>query len=244
MLPYFLVVLERKLSRNHTSLALFLDPIFIQLHSEPSHSFFQLSPISSVNQTHRRSMMTRTSYYGAGAALVATALLSAQVQASADLFTPHRVAHRHIHSHVRRALPSGWSARGCVTDAPPPSRGLDQSHTDAALTPAACIKSCAASGYVLAGTQFSKECWCGGALNTTGGAGQNAAASDCNMPCAGDASQNCGGNYHMNLYALLDSSASSSSSAAPTSTSAYSTPSATGKSYAVKDRFSGKTFFK
>ncbi|KAF8609286.1 WSC-domain-containing protein [Ceratobasidium sp. AG-I] len=183
--------------------------------------------------------MTRfpTSYYGAGAALVAT-LLSSQVQASADLYPPHRIAHRHIHSHVRRALPSGWSARGCVTDAPPPSRALEQSHNDAALTPAACIKSCAASGYTLAGTQFSKECWCGGALNSTGGAGENAAASACNMPCAGDASQTCGGNYHLNLYAL-----SGSSSATPTSTSAYSTPSATGKSYAVKDRFAGKSFF-
>lgn len=171
------------------------------------------------------------SFYGAGAALVATALFS-KVQASADLYSP-RIAHRHIHSHVRRTLPTGWSARGCLTDAPPPSRALEHSHTDAALTPAACIKSCAASGYTLAGTQFSKECWCGGALNTTGGAGQAAVASSCDMPCAGDASQSCGGNYHLNLYALGSS----------TSTSAYSTPTPTGKSYAVKDRFAGKSFF-
>lgn len=184
--------------------------------------------------------MTRTSYYGAGAALV---LLSTQVQASADLFSPHRIAHRRIHSHVRRALPSGWTALGCVTDAPAPSRALYQSHTDAALTPAACMKSCTASGYDLAGTQFSKECWCGGALNSTGGAGKTAAASDCNMPCAGDASQTCGGNYRMNLYGFTNST-SSATSATPTSTSAYSAPTATGKSYTVKDRFAGQTFFK
>jgi len=59
------------------------------------------------------------------------------------------------------------------------------------------------------------------------------------MPCAGDASQNCGGNYKINLYAK------SSGSATSTSASAYAsaTPSSTGKTYTLKDKFSGKTFF-
>ncbi|KAG8744828.1 hypothetical protein FRC10_009352 [Ceratobasidium sp. 414] len=167
-------------------------------------------------------------------ALVAASLLPL---ASADLLQPkpaHRIAR---HSHIRRALPTGWEARGCITDAQAPNRALPESHTDGSLTAASCIKACSASGYSLAGTQFGKECWCGTSVITTGGAGASTAAG-CDMPCAGDANQICGGNYKMNLYAK------SSKSSATTSGYNLPTPSSTGgKTYTLKEKFSGKTFF-
>ncbi|QRV76666.1 WSC domain protein [Ceratobasidium sp. AG-Ba] len=171
---------------------------------------------------------------GAGA-LVVTSLLSGL--ASADLLQPnpaHRIAR---HSRLRRALPTGWEARGCFTDAEAPNRALQISHTDEGLTTASCIKSCSASGYSVAGTQFGKECWCGKSVSTKGGAGASA-TSGCDMPCAGDPSQLCGGNYKLNLYAK-------STKDATTTTSAYGspTPSAGGKTYTLKEQFSGKNFF-
>ncbi|KAG9103600.1 hypothetical protein FRC06_009610 [Ceratobasidium sp. 370] len=172
--------------------------------------------------------------FGAGALVVAS-LLSGL--ASADLLQPksaHRIAR---HSRIRRALPTGWEARGCIIDAQAPNRALPESHNDESLTAASCIKACSASGYSLAGTQFGKECWCGKSVNVTGSAGVSTAAG-CDMPCAGDASQICGGNYKMNLYAK-------SSKPSATMGPSYSspTPSTGGKTYTLKEKFSGKAFF-
>lgn len=91
--------------------------------------------------------------FGAGA-LIITSLLASP--ASADLLhsgSTHRIAR---HSRIRRGLPSGWESRGCITDAPAPNRVLQESHTDASLTPASCINACSASGYSVAGTQVSR----------------------------------------------------------------------------------------
>ncbi|KEP51966.1 glycoside hydrolase family 16 protein [Rhizoctonia solani 123E] len=171
--------------------------------------------------------------FGAGAMLVAT-LLPAMVKA--DLYRP---SHRR-HAHIRRAaaIPTGWEALGCFSDADAPNRVLSDQHTmsDVSLTTTSCIKSCAASGYKFAGTQFSKECWCGNALNTTGGAGQPSEA--CDMLCSGDSDQVCGGNYKINLFA-----ANSGQTSTTTSTAAYSSPTSDSKTYSIKDRFAGNNFF-
>ncbi|KAG8741143.1 hypothetical protein FRC11_014947 [Ceratobasidium sp. 423] len=149
----------------------------------------------------------------------------------------HKVHHVSRHAHIRRAaIPTGWEATGCVADKEE-NRVLQDHHTDTSLTPASCIKSCAASGYKFAGTQFAKECWCGNTLNTTGGAGQS--SGGCGMSCAGDASQSCGGNYRMNLYTFGNNAATTTT----TKTAAYSSPTSSGKKYVVKDRFAGKNFF-
>ncbi|KAB5594009.1 glycosidase C21B10,07 [Ceratobasidium theobromae] len=167
--------------------------------------------------------------FGAGALLIATSLFPAPV--TADI---HHSVHRIHRRHFRRSgLPSGWSTRGCITDSEA-SRVLSAHQTDTTLTTASCIKSCAASGYKFAGTQFGQECWCGSSLNTA--VAGNSASGGCNMPCAGDATQTCGGNYRMNLYSL--SSGSSTTSSAP-----YSAPTSSGKKYTIKDKYAGQSFF-
>lgn len=179
--------------------------------------------------------------FGAGAFLVATSLLPALV--SADIHKPvHRISR---HAHIRRAaaVPTGWEARGCFTDKEAPNRALAEHHTDTSLTTSGCIKSCAASGYTLAGTQFGKECWCGNTLNTTGGAGKST-SDGCDMPCAGDASQVCGGNYHINVFGTSSGSSTSTTKAATkTSSTSYGAPTSTSKKYTVKDKFAGQDFF-
>ncbi|CEL57827.1 putative glycosidase C21B10,07 OS=Schizosaccharomyces pombe (strain 972 / ATCC 24843) GN=SPBC21B10.07 PE=3 SV=1 [Rhizoctonia solani AG-1 IB] len=179
-------------------------------------------------------MVRSITSFGAGAIIVATSMLPTLVQANV-----HKPVHRITrHAHIRRAaaIPAGWEAQGCITDAEAPNRVLSDHHTDGSLTTASCIKSCAANGYKLAGTQFGKECWCGNALSTGANAGQS--SGGCDMPCAGDAGQVCGGNYHLNLFA-----ATSSKNASTTTTASYSTPTADSKKYTIEDRFSGKDFF-
>ncbi|CAE7161347.1 unnamed protein product [Rhizoctonia solani] len=180
-------------------------------------------------------MVRSITSFGAGAIFVATSLLPVSVQA--DL---HKSLHRiSRHAHIRRAtaIPAGWEAQGCVTDADAPNRVLSDHHTDTSLTAASCIKSCAANGYKLAGTQFSNECWCGQALNTSGDV-SGKASSGCDMACTGDASQICGGNYVMNLFAFTGNNATTT-----TTSAAYSSPTSASKKYTIKDRFAGKNFF-
>lgn len=76
--------------------------------------------------------------FGAGAFLVATSLFPALV--NADIHKPaHRISR---HAHIRRAaaIPTGWEARGCYTDAEAPNRALAEHHTDTSLTTSGCIK--------------------------------------------------------------------------------------------------------
>lgn len=51
-----------------------------------------------------------------------------------------------------------------------------------------CITACYNRGYVFAGTQYRRECWCGNALPS-----EKDLERDCNFPCAGNVNQTCGG---------------------------------------------------
>lgn len=62
-----------------------------------------------------------------------------------------------------------------------------------------CASLC--SSYPYFGTQWSRECFCGDEL-TEGSAA--APEADCNMPCAGDSSQLCGGGRRLSLYNNAD----------------------------------------
>ena len=55
------------------------------------------------------------------------------------------------------------------------------------MTGAVCRAECARRGFAYAGTQYSTWCFCG---NQYGKSGE---ASNCNMPCAGNAQEICGG---------------------------------------------------
>ncbi|CUA76819.1 putative glycosidase C21B10,07 [Schizosaccharomyces pombe 972h-] [Rhizoctonia solani] len=168
--------------------------------------------------------------FGAGAILVASSLFPALVKA--DIYRP---THRR-HAQIRRAaaVPTGWEAKGCLTDLQAPNRILSDQLTSNSLTSASCIKACAANGYKFAGTQFGNECWCGNTLNTAGGAGQP--SGGCTMACAGDSGQLCGGNYAIALF-------SASNNTTTTTTASYSSPTSDSKKYVIKDRFAGKDFF-
>ena len=58
-----------------------------------------------------------------------------------------------------------------------------------------CIQTCMNAGYQYAGTQYSKGCWCG---NSYGRYGFD--PNGCNMPCAGNAAEMCGGPVRNSIY--------------------------------------------
>ncbi|KAK3898928.1 WSC domain-containing protein [Staphylotrichum tortipilum] len=61
------------------------------------------------------------------------------------------------------------------------------------MTAAKCAANC--KGYAYFGTQWSRECYCGNAEPT-----EATPASDCNMPCSGDATELCGAGMRLSVY--------------------------------------------
>ena len=58
-----------------------------------------------------------------------------------------------------------------------------------------CVQACYRAGYQYAGTQHSTECWCGNSYGIHG-----VDHNGCNMPCAGNAVEICGGPYRNSVY--------------------------------------------
>lgn len=101
--------------------------------------------------------------------------------------------------HRKRALPAGWTSRGCYTDAAAGRTLLGAYSVDAGGNSVdACTAKCNAAGFFYAGVEFGKECFCG---NTLSNNGVPAPASDCNFACPGNAGQKCGAGNRLNIYA-------------------------------------------
>ncbi|PVF92304.1 WSC-domain-containing protein [Serendipita vermifera] len=99
---------------------------------------------------------------------------------------------------VTGSAPRGWVYRGCYEDKLNP-RTLNGSgmYYKVPMTPQACTDHCAKQGFVIAGTEYSGECFCGNRM-THGGVKKP--ESECNMPCKGDSSVMCGGPARLTVY--------------------------------------------
>lgn len=103
--------------------------------------------------------------------------------------------------------------RGCHADNATASgaRDLDGGFTeDTAMTVTMCLEYCFAEGYRFAGLQAGTECHCGTDYGRFDG---NAV---CDTPCAGDASQQCGGSAANHVYEFLTGNAPDAASQSPT----------------------------
>ncbi|KAL2210725.1 hypothetical protein CC79DRAFT_527896 [Sarocladium strictum] len=91
----------------------------------------------------------------------------------------------------------GWTYKGCYVD--PPGRAMTGAPGSPSrdMTPEKCIATCVANGFKIAGLEYSEECFCGNALNN---GAPKTAESDCNMACAGDATQMCGAGNRLSIY--------------------------------------------
>ncbi|KAK3336500.1 glyoxal oxidase-like protein [Cercophora scortea] len=93
-------------------------------------------------------------------------------------------------------VPSGWSYQGCYIDG---AQGrilpvqLPDSQTN---TQESCANACAAAGYLISGTEYSVQCFCG---NATYNGAVKTLDSDCTSNCAGNANEKCGGGDRVSI---------------------------------------------
>lgn len=93
------------------------------------------------------------------------------------------------------------------------------------MTNEKCRNACRAGGYVLAGTEYAGECFCGNVLQGVGAPASDGEAQ-CNMKCNGNQTEICGGPNRLSLFryylgnepAVSTTRVSSSSSATPVAT--------------------------
>ncbi|KAI4215353.1 MAG: hypothetical protein LQ351_002253 [Letrouitia transgressa] len=103
---------------------------------------------------------------------------------------------------VKRAnpptLPSGWTYKGCYVDNLNGRILSTQRPDDAALTIEKCVQACITAGYIVAGAEYSHECFCGNGI--ANGGKLAASEAECNTNCAGDNTQKCGGGNRLSIY--------------------------------------------
>lgn len=63
-----------------------------------------------------------------------------------------------------------------------------------------CMDICIEGGYTYSGTQYGHQCFCGGEDTDHLKHGESA---DCDMPCAGDENEMCGGRWCMSVREML-----------------------------------------
>ncbi|KAH8801571.1 heme peroxidase [Xylogone sp. PMI_703] len=100
-----------------------------------------------------------------------------------------------------------WNYAGCYTE------GTNTRALGAAFYPSdtQTIESCVASckGYLYAGAEYGRECWCG---NSFGQGAVLTSDSDCSMTCVGDQYEYCGAGNRLSVYVMNGTGSSSSSS--------------------------------
>lgn len=90
----------------------------------------------------------------------------------------------------------GWTYSGCYLDQGNPRSLPDANTASNNLTLEDCAAFC--DGYSFFGTEYSSQCYCGYVLNA---AAVQEPATDCNMVCAGNETEYCGGSWRLTVYA-------------------------------------------
>ncbi|KAH9885182.1 WSC domain-containing protein [Xylariomycetidae sp. FL2044] len=94
----------------------------------------------------------------------------------------------------------GWKWLACAKDPAGESRTLDGFSADQKdMTVDLCVKMCGDKGFAYAGVEYSTQCFCGAGV-ADDRMPTNGTQGNCNMPCAGDAKQFCGGAAQVGVY--------------------------------------------
>lgn len=135
-------------------------------------------------------------------------------------------------------LPTGWAAAGCRTEATSGRALNGYSFSSSNMTNELCTTTCASRGFTIAGTEYSRECYCGNSYN----AGSNtAAASQCNMVCGGNSGQTCGGGSRLSVFTGPAGASVSSTVTSSTTSSASTTSAATSTTSSASTTASSST---
>jgi hypothetical protein len=96
------------------------------------------------------------------------------------------------------SLPGNWSLAGCFTDVSTARTLAATASASDNMTVETCISFCDAGGFIFAGVEFGKECYCDSTIQIPGG---RAPQSDCSQPCAGNPSELCGASGRLTVFA-------------------------------------------
>ncbi len=128
-----------------------------------------------------------------------------------------------------------WTDHGCYKDASMhPFQTQLPSPTGDGLTRLKCEAACWYAGYPYVGFKAGAQCWCGQYVEGN----LSSSPNDCNVPCAGNSSETCGGDGVFNVVEgneapyvpTTTSAATTTTSAATTATSAATTTTASSPS--------------
>ncbi|KAJ4401386.1 hypothetical protein N0V91_007935 [Didymella pomorum] len=120
----------------------------------------------------------------------------------------------------------GWFYEGCYVDGPGPRTLPNGQGVQGGMTNQKCRDVCQGLGFVLAGTEYAGECYCGNTLQGVGAPAPDGEAQ-CNMACNGNTTEFCGGPNRLSLFRYYKGNeppvssttrASSTSTAAPVPT--------------------------
>jgi hypothetical protein len=101
----------------------------------------------------------------------------------------------------------GWEYIGCGHDSNSQRTFKGDSFRDAAMTVEKCVNFCAGKGFTFAGLEFANECYCDNSLPADR-APIPGVLGNCNMACAGDTTEYCGGGARLSIYQKCSSSSS------------------------------------
>ncbi|KAJ7785161.1 galactose oxidase [Mycena maculata] len=90
-----------------------------------------------------------------------------------------------------------WESLGCYSDNVDGRALPDGVNVEGQVTLESCTLACFSAGMPLAGAEFADQCFCGTAI---GNGGAPEALSNCNMACAGNISEFCGGPNALTVY--------------------------------------------
>lgn len=105
-------------------------------------------------------------------------------------------------------LPADWSHLGCFQDAISRillgAKPVDYLQGD--MSSSECVDHCASSGYIFAGTENGRECWCGASIRDDA---VRLPESQCGKPCQGQPTELCGGSWAIDVFLCSDKAESS-----------------------------------
>ena len=91
-----------------------------------------------------------------------------------------------------------FTYQGCYSDNSPKGRALGYNQPDNTnLTVESCVQLCSSKGYSIAGMEYSTECYCDNFIRY---APSLLADTKCNMNCAGNSAEKCGGGNIVSLF--------------------------------------------
>ena len=85
---------------------------------------------------------------------------------------------------------------GCFDNTDPQSRLQYRFESHPAMTPDICVSHCDSKKFPFAGLLMASECFCGFYFNEDSEAGD----TECQLPCQGNFSKNCGGQKFIAVY--------------------------------------------